>query len=78
MTIKSSFPRVVQDTECGIINKKGHWVYWKDGEKKYYFDSFGKKPTLKLVRYLGNNVFYNKIREQNMMRISVDSYVSRF
>ena len=38
MTIKYSFPRVVQDTECGIINKKSkgrHWTcYWKDGDKR--------------------------------------------
>ena len=73
--IINRFPRVVQHTECGIINKKaqakssakiGHWVcYWKDGDKKYYFDSFGKKPPLKLIRYLGNNVVYNKISVQN-------------
>ena len=66
INVKSSFPTVVQDRECGIINKGGHWVcYLRDGDKKYYFDSFNKKSPLKLVRYLGNNVVYNKIRVQN-------------
>ena len=46
--------------------KLGHWVcYFKNGDKKFYFDSFGKKPPIKLVRYLGDNVIYNKIRVQN-------------
>ena len=74
MTI--GFSKVVQDRECGIINKKTHtkgakakggdWVCcWKDGDKKHCFDSFGKKPPLKWLRYLRNNVVYNKIRIQN-------------
>ena len=44
--IKSTkfFQRGVDETECGIIKKKNHWTcYWKDGNIKYYFDSFGKK-----------------------------------
>lgn len=75
MLMKSRFPKHVHDIECGILNKNfsaksattnGHWVcYWKNGDEKYYFDSFGEKPPLKLVKYLGDNVIYNKIRVQN-------------
>ena len=47
--------------ECGIINlensdKQGsHWVaYYKNNDKKYYFNSYGNAPPPKeLVKYLG-------------------------
>jgi hypothetical protein len=44
---------------CGILGSKTsrennmHWcAWWKDGETKYYFDSFGLTPTIEIVKYL--------------------------
>jgi len=59
--------------ECGIINlgdlhsNGTHWTcYIKNGDEKFYFDSFGNaKPPRELVTYLGaNGLFYNTIRIQ--------------
>ena len=45
--------------ECGILNLEphteegSHWVAWlKDGDQRYYFDSFGEPPPLELESYL--------------------------
>ena len=45
--------------ECGIINLNthtqsgSHWTcYFKDGHRRYYFDSFGQAPPTELVTYL--------------------------
>jgi hypothetical protein len=30
-----------------------HWVCWyRDGDNKYYFDSYGLDPPIELVKYL--------------------------
>lgn len=59
--------------ECGIINlgdihsSGTHWTcYIKDGDNKFYFDSFGNaKPPRELVKYLGaKGLVYNTIRIQ--------------
>jgi len=42
-----------------------HWVAWyKNGNKKYYFDSFGLNPPLEIMKYLKAPVFYNTDRVQ--------------
>jgi len=50
-------------------NKGGsHWfAYYKNHDKKYYFDSYGNASLPKeLVKYLGaENLFYNSYRFQN-------------
>ena len=45
--------------ECGIINLNthtqsgSHWTcYFKDGHRRYYFDSFGQAPPTELLTYL--------------------------
>jgi len=50
--------------ECAIMNLDDtsgdgtHWVAWfKSGDKKWYFDSFGLHPPTELNNYLGD-VFY--------------------
>ena len=52
--------------ECGIVNfdKSGgpgmHWVAWyKNGKTKIYFDSYGVRPPLEVIRYLGKPIHYN-------------------
>ena len=52
--------------ECGIVNfdKSGglgtHWVAWyKNGKTKIYFDSYGVRPPIEVVEYLGSPIHYN-------------------
>jgi hypothetical protein len=61
-------PRV---RECGILNLDDssgggtHWVaWWKQGNEKYFFDSYGLPPPIEMVRYLESPVYYNSERIQ--------------
>ena len=45
--------------ECGIINLErhtqqgSHWTcYFKDGNRRYYFDSYGQAPPTEILTYL--------------------------
>jgi hypothetical protein len=59
--MKDELPQKVKKIECGIINlqntnKEGsHWTaYYKNKDKKYYFDSYGDaQPPKGIVEYLG-------------------------
>ena len=55
-----------QKKECGILNlcdsrgSGSHWTAWfKNGDEKFDFDSFGVQPPLELVKYLKPDIFYN-------------------
>jgi hypothetical protein len=72
--MKDELPQKINKRERGIVNLENsnqsgsHWVaYYKNNNKKYYFDSYGKAPPPKeLVKYLGpKNLFYNSERIQN-------------
>jgi hypothetical protein len=72
--MKDQLPRKVKNIECGIINLQNstesgsHWVaYYKNHDKKYYFDSYGDaKKKKKPVTYLGSgNLVYNSNRFRN-------------
>ena len=66
--LRDQLPSKPHQLECGIINlddfadnppgnNGSHWCAWfiKNNEN-YYFDSFGLKPPLELIDYLGNNL----------------------
>ena len=45
--------------ECGIVNLNtswesgSHWIcYYKNGHKRFYFDSFAEPPPVELAKYL--------------------------
>ena len=45
--------------ECGILNlnchdeRGSHWTAWfKRGENRYYFDSYGARPPIEVLKYL--------------------------
>ena len=47
--MRDTLPAKIQDKECGVVNFNkssepgSHWVaYYKDGDKRLYFDSFGQ------------------------------------
>lgn len=71
--MRDSLPKRARLRECAIINLDSssgpgtHWVaYYKNGEKKEYFDSFGNlPPPLEVIKYLGKNLMYNYRQEQN-------------
>ena len=58
--------------ECAIVGSRSsksnldlHWTcYWKSGDKKYYFDSFGLEPPKELVKYLGRPILCNTFQLQ--------------
>ena len=61
-----TLPKKLNKKECGIINfdkSSGpgtHWVAWyKNGKTKIYFDSYGVRPPLEVIRYLGSPIHYN-------------------
>ena len=64
--MRDELPNKVNETECGILNLNthkqlgSHWVCWyKDGNKRYYFDSFGEPPPLELLHYLKTSTEIN-------------------
>ncbi|XP_065652858.1 uncharacterized protein LOC136080174 [Hydra vulgaris] len=68
---KDNLPKNTQRKECEILNtvdsctKGFHWICWyKDGDKKLSFDSYGLPPPVEVVNYLKNPVYYNSDRVQ--------------
>jgi len=62
--LRDTLPKKPNQNECAILNLDDtsgdgtHWVAWfKRGDKKWYFDSFGLPPPNELNNYLGD-VFY--------------------
>jgi hypothetical protein len=52
--MKDALPQKINNAECGIINLENsdengrHWTaYYKNNDKKCYFDSYGKAPPPK-------------------------------
>lgn len=73
--MRNELPKKCNNIECGIVNIDNsfgngtHWVsYYKNGNKKYYFNSYGNlQPSKELVEYLGkNNLKYNESRLQDI------------
>ena len=59
-------PKKPNKKEYRIVNfdKSGgpgtHWVAWyKNGKTKIYFDSYGVRLPLEVIRYLGKPIHYN-------------------
>ena len=62
--LRDTLPKKSKRNECAIMNLDDtsgdgtHWVEWfKRGNDKFYFDSFGLSPPTELNNYLGD-VFY--------------------
>jgi hypothetical protein len=61
--MRDTLPNKIKAKECGIVNLDSiknegtHWVrYYKDKNKKYYFDSFGLDPPNEIQDYLGEDI----------------------
>jgi len=68
---RDDLPNKPRKKECGILNLDNlmgggtHWVAWyKNKNKKYYFNSFGLHLPLEIMKYLKGPVFYNTERVQ--------------
>ena len=53
--------------ECGVINLNtssqsgSHWTcYYRVGDVRYYFDSFGEPPPIELLKYLKSDMEFSK------------------
>jgi len=64
--LRDVLPKKSLKKECGILNlgdssgNGSHWMAWfKNANKKYYFDSFGVQPPVELMDYLKPPVYYN-------------------
>ena len=69
--MRDELPKKPRKKECGIVNTGDsstdgfHWVCWyKNGDKKYSFDSYVQPALVELVDYLKSPVFYNSERVQ--------------
>jgi len=57
--MRDELPATPRKVECGILNlntheqEGSHWTSWyKSGNDRYYFDSFGEPPPLEILFYL--------------------------
>ena len=76
--MRDELPLRQRKNECGILNLDDsngtsagngdvgtHWVsWWKCGNNKCYFDSYGLQPPNELMSYLKSPVYYNSERIQ--------------
>ena len=53
--------------ECGIINLNtssqpgSHWTcYYRNGDTRYYFDSFSEPPPIELLKYMKSDLEFSK------------------
>ena len=61
-----TLPKKPNKKEFGILNfdksdgSGTHWVAWyKNGKTKIYFDSYGVRPPIEVIQYLGKPISYN-------------------
>ena len=71
VSLRDTLPKKPKKKECGILNLDDttgsgtHWVAWyKNGDEKNYFDSYGLQPPNELVDYLHSPILYNTERVQ--------------
>ncbi|XP_065654868.1 uncharacterized protein LOC136081480 [Hydra vulgaris] len=69
--VRDELPKNTQRKECEILNtgdsstRGFHWICWyKDGDKKLSFDSYGLPPPVGVDNYLKSPVYYNNDRVQ--------------
>jgi hypothetical protein len=69
--VRDQLPEKPRSNECGVLNlddsdgRGTHWVSWyKKGNLKIHFDSYGLPPPVELINYLKSPVYYNSERVQ--------------
>ncbi len=71
--MRDTLPNKINGKECGIVNLDSitnegtHWVcYYKDRNKKYYFDSYGLMPPLEFKKYIGKEILTSTFQIQEL------------
>ena len=74
------------EKECGILNldhKKNrfsdyggthHTCWWIDGNKKYYFDSYGVEAPKRMIKYLGKGILSSTHQFQQYNETNCSEY----
>ena len=69
--MRDELPKKTLVKECGIINlesskeKGSHWCcWWKNKNKKYYFDPYGILPSKEMINYLESPINYSTFQIQ--------------
>ena len=69
--LKDTLPKKAKLNECGILHLDSssgdgtHWVMWfKEGNDRFYIDSYEVQPPSELIAYLKPPIFYNSERVQ--------------
>ena len=69
--VRDTLPTKAKLNECGILKLDSssddgtHCVMWfKKGNDKFYFDSYGVQPPSELIAYQKSPIFYNSERVQ--------------
>ena len=69
--MKDELPDKCLENECGIVNMEdskdqgSHWCcWWKKGDEKYYFDSYGLDPPLEIQKYLKSPIIFSTFQLQ--------------
>ena len=77
--MRDTLPKHPQDTECGIVNLNthdqsgSHWVcYYKQGQKRIYFDSFGQITPVEVQWYLKTNSEFQSGKEVIQRNTDID------
>jgi glycerophosphoryl diester phosphodiesterase len=70
--MRNSLPQKIENKECGIVNLDSingpgtHWVaYYRNGNSRIYFDSFGLDAPKELQKYLGKPYKYQTFQLQD-------------
>jgi len=70
--MRNSLPPKIKNKECGIVNLDSingpgtHWVaYYRNGNNRIYFDSFGLDAPKELQKYLGKPYKYQTFQLQD-------------
>ena len=79
--MRDRLPEVIRARECGIINLDSirgpgtHYVcYYKHGNTRIFFDSFGLPPAQEIIRYLGRPIQYNSTEIQQRNSVICGAY----
>ena len=74
--LRDTLPKKLKRNEWAIMNLDDtsedgtHWVAWfKRGNDKFYFDSFGLPPLTELNNYLDGDVFYRTEQIQKRQEV---------
>ena len=84
--MRDELPEQPEEKECGIVNFNkssepgSHWVaYYKDGNERIYFDSFGCVAPIEIRKYLKTTkIFWTVNQSSNEIQILFKSLTLKY